>query len=1425
VRCLNSACALVVSVVWLVACVAPEDSNADEPLVAETTQAASVATTYDTSVCGNTNGYQPNAAWPAFGACPTGRRSSPQHATTSGFVNFQTTLGGMVQSAPAIAADGTVYVGSNDGKLNAVNRDGTIKWQKSLLGSVHSSPAIGADGTLYVGADLGGFYALNPADGSTKWSFSSAFPIRSSPVIGGADGTIYFAGGGGLNLLRNFLYGVFKSGAQRFSLSLSSAVSSAPAIGPEGHVYVATDGTLLSAKTLYAVDPFAGVALFQVSVGGTSTSGPAVAPDGTIYVGSGQKSLKAFRADGSSKWTYAVACGALVDCSISATPAIGPDGSVYVGTNDGRMLAVSANGTKRWDVALGGGRIESSAAVDADGHIYVGTNGNRFFGLNRADGSQLFSITTGGAVHGSPAINDYGTIFFGTDGNRLFSVGERYTGFVRGTAKTPIGDCNNNQLAPNSTTSVCLATPPTGAARVDVYVNGKLTTTTNNCVNVTAADPLEVRSFEFDASGAPLGSHFALLTTTARAKHCPIFDHMLLGGLGDDVLVGTSGDDYISSGPGVDYLVPRGGNDVVVPGSDPDTVDLTGFASASALGTLRIVGADLTQDKVLTDFAPSTLPQSVFSPAAACNATACSSVPTTFEKVYTELADPAPEHEQPLWAVRQIHDIGGGYVVTGTGVVAKLAPSGAVQWQTRAALGGQDVEEYYDAAGKRRGYIIVGSPDGIPNNLAFGYAQILDLQGNQIAYNEFDGRFEDQNGNFNGFAVSNRAYAVRATKDFIMVAGYTDAAGATAMPNGTFKYQSSGKAYVLVFANHIANGKLDRLITAEGFASDAPDNKPGNAAFQAIELIPPSGTTTAWRVALSGYSHVGLRSSVGLGDGLQSSFAVIAELGSGITGGSGSTRVKPLAILDELGDIYLGGFPGAANVPGVGVLFAGSSDFGKINSPFPIAATLDSMDYDLNFKFDTDPERGAFFPVANEFYSLGGYTETRADKVRLLEDGGFMVVGSTQDAWDASLLTTPRDPSERIDFDFAVHGLLVRTNSAALSRTYKSFGHPSAGHIVNTLLKDGWPTTDRGFVAAGLACPGPAHPCGMIPYVVKTKPDMTSQGLSCSCDNGYEDCGEAAHGFRTQASIRPGDCGGTSSCGACAIDCTNGVQDADEEGPDCGGPCALERYSPNPHDCACSAGDCVQGPECTTPICDPQFGCQNRPVADGTDCSAGKCQGGTCVSRCVPSNCDDGNECTADVCDPHTGCQHSDVADNTACSGGVCTNGTCTAACSGTTCDDDNPCTTDGCNPSDGQCTATAVPNGTLCDGGVCLSGICSTPNYVSNVYPILQNYCSSCHGGPIGTCSGSTCLAQCYAEATKNISNCVHDPAQTNAHDCLTSYVKSGFMPANGSNCSPTNRGPGCPTERDINVIETWNANHFPATGDQSAPPACQTL
>ena len=74
---------------------------------------------------------------------------------------------GLVNSSPAVGPDGTVYIGSWDDYLYAINPDSTIQW-KFHAGHIRSSPAIAQDGTIYFGSWDNYFYAL---PGSSKWTY------------------------------------------------------------------------------------------------------------------------------------------------------------------------------------------------------------------------------------------------------------------------------------------------------------------------------------------------------------------------------------------------------------------------------------------------------------------------------------------------------------------------------------------------------------------------------------------------------------------------------------------------------------------------------------------------------------------------------------------------------------------------------------------------------------------------------------------------------------------------------------------------------------------------------------------------------------------------------------------------------------------------------------------------------------------------------------------------------------------------------------------------------------------------------------------------------------------------------------------------------------------------------------------------------
>jgi len=111
-----------------------------------------------------------DSPWPCFmhDAQHTGRSqySGPDKPTLKWVFQIEGTYLG----SPAIGEDGTIYSGSGDGKLYAINPDGTLKWKFLASNQLVKSPAINADGTIYIASYDAYLYAINP-DGTLKWKF------------------------------------------------------------------------------------------------------------------------------------------------------------------------------------------------------------------------------------------------------------------------------------------------------------------------------------------------------------------------------------------------------------------------------------------------------------------------------------------------------------------------------------------------------------------------------------------------------------------------------------------------------------------------------------------------------------------------------------------------------------------------------------------------------------------------------------------------------------------------------------------------------------------------------------------------------------------------------------------------------------------------------------------------------------------------------------------------------------------------------------------------------------------------------------------------------------------------------------------------------------------------------------------------------
>jgi outer membrane protein assembly factor BamB len=389
---------------------------------------------------------------------------------SSNAVSFPLTPPFPFVSSPALAPDGTIYVGSGNNTLYAMNPDGTLKWQYETGASLGASPAVGSDGTIYEGSIDRQFYAINP-DGTLKWIVPTKVVFTSSAAIG-TDGTIYAAGTNldktilcssttPLNVQLGELYAINPNGTIKWAVPLSGTVHSSPAVASDGTIYVGSDGDFGYDRSnpcdstspypssnidssfpvnghFYAVNPN-GTVKWSVNTLGHVDSSPSIAPDGTIYFGShyptmayGQNAstliavgsqttgyLNAINPNGTIKWVTDL-FGA-----VDSSPAIGSDGTIYVGSDDFHIWALNpADGSEKW-VFPTRNLVKSSPAIAADGTIYVGSNDGSLYGLN-PDGTlkSRLIITTGGTINSSPSIGPDGTLYLATGGgdDKIYSI-------------------------------------------------------------------------------------------------------------------------------------------------------------------------------------------------------------------------------------------------------------------------------------------------------------------------------------------------------------------------------------------------------------------------------------------------------------------------------------------------------------------------------------------------------------------------------------------------------------------------------------------------------------------------------------------------------------------------------------------------------------------------------------------------------------------------------------------------------------------------------------------------------------------------------------------------------------------------------------------------------------------------------------------
>src|SRR6185503_9733364 len=306
---------------------------------------------------------------------------------------FQTE--GPIIGSPAIAK-GTVYIGSTDGNMYAVDQEtGKQKWKFKTFASrqVTSSPTI-ANGLVYFGGFDGILYAVDAQTGTLKWTFVFEYERR-------------FEG--------KRLHG-YPSGFQTIPDSWDIYTSS-PAVS-NGRVYIGSgDGNV------YCVDALTGILQWKFATGDIVHASPAVV-NSVVYIGSWDSYLYALDAEtGQEKWSFKSGEDNTIHNQVGfqSSPAVA-DGVVYVGCRDAHVYAIdAATGKKKWDYPTSKSWVNATPAV-RDGIVYAATSdSSRFFALDAKTGRLRFNFDAKAYVFSSAALAGE-LAYIGDHNGKLYAV-------------------------------------------------------------------------------------------------------------------------------------------------------------------------------------------------------------------------------------------------------------------------------------------------------------------------------------------------------------------------------------------------------------------------------------------------------------------------------------------------------------------------------------------------------------------------------------------------------------------------------------------------------------------------------------------------------------------------------------------------------------------------------------------------------------------------------------------------------------------------------------------------------------------------------------------------------------------------------------------------------------------------------------------
>jgi outer membrane protein assembly factor BamB len=266
--------------------------------------------------------------------------------------------------------NGTVYFGSGDGNIYALDAEGgALKWKFQTGDVVHASPAV-ADGKLFVGSWDSYFYAIDALTGKLLWRFKTGedndihnqVGIQSSATV--SEGNVYFGCRDS-----NFYALDAATGHQRWVFDNKGSWVITSPIVQGGRVYFATADT----ATLHILDARNGARIDSMKFQWPFFASPSIAGDILYLAGQDGKLVATDLSTKMHLWTFQ-SDGSVDNLTKLSKPDGGPNYEAVFSSNFYDDLIVGVSKIHRVGMFL-------SSPVISGRVIYIGSTDGNFYAL------------------------------------------------------------------------------------------------------------------------------------------------------------------------------------------------------------------------------------------------------------------------------------------------------------------------------------------------------------------------------------------------------------------------------------------------------------------------------------------------------------------------------------------------------------------------------------------------------------------------------------------------------------------------------------------------------------------------------------------------------------------------------------------------------------------------------------------------------------------------------------------------------------------------------------------------------------------------------------------------------------------------------------------------------------------------------------